>query len=857
MDQYISYLIVSGVVILAALIVLPIVASYLWNRKWRPKRISQGHAVDKLSGILSRTTRFIFKEEQGSVFAKVQDDPQAKEAKPLPPVVQAITYKKLYLALLLASLAFIFLQKPLISVILIALLAGVIYSRVHPVFKARHATLMRMFEVAASNFKYPRGSDQNPWQWVAIEKWKNIVIPSDTKVTFPNTFRSDIMMSRESFEQHFSVTVTDENSWTYEWNAAKNHVKLVPVEHLPPKASYEGSESFKWNEIPIGIGSKGPVMYDLTASPHVLLAGPTGSGKSSQLTSSIYTDNGWKQFGDLQVGDVVFGVDGKPTRVTHLHPVITPARAYEVEFKNGEKIIVDAEHLWETSTRNERLSAYEQVKNPRQRNRWLDEAAVSRLEAELAATTAADTISIPEIAALTCKLETSQRLHAIAKIIGPAEEVRPKIKFEYKTQIVRQKQHVLYVDSAEAMRYYNEKRKIAANYPFTLSDWQKLSQLEYEVRDSDSLSARSIGMYLNVPDASIRWISKRMDRTLSAKAMVRDLAAKMVNVASPLPAKIFEIPMEHINGRQLSELLDVDHERVGKQLFNSMKRHIPEQKKFTRYEEVELIVPEKVVERIAPSYFTYPKSLFIQRILEHNEVATNDQRHLRSLPQVRTTEELRQSLWHNVVTQEHHNHTIRKASALDMPARALPVEPYVYGAWLGDGATRTGNICGEDQAVFDHVEELGYELSPKGYYCEPNKKNPNFRVATYHRLAAELRAAKLSSPAGHMVSFHGEWKHIPDSYLTSSEEQRRELLRGLLDTDGTVGAGGQVQFAASNERLMLDVKRLIASLGYIPYVNSKIPTYEYQGERKKGKRAYTVLFPSATRRSPLPLDAQE
>lgn len=337
MDQYISYLIVSGVVILAALIVLPIAASYLWNRRWRPKRVSQGHAVDKLNGIITRTMRFIFKEEQGSIFAKVQDDPQAKPAKPLPPVMNAITYKKLYLVLLLAAIAFIFLQKPLVSVILIALLTGVIYSRVHPVFKARHATLMRMFEVAASNFKYPRGSDQNPWNWVEIQKWKNITVPSDTIVKFPNTFRSDIMMSRESFEQHFSVTVTDENSWTYEWNAAKNHVKLVPVEHLPPSAPYEGSESFKWNEIPIGIGSKGPVMYDLTASPHVLLAGPTGSGKSVLQRSIV--------FHCIQHNDMwqFLGVDLKRVELPVYRKYSKTVKAIAVELEAAVELIREVE----------------------------------------------------------------------------------------------------------------------------------------------------------------------------------------------------------------------------------------------------------------------------------------------------------------------------------------------------------------------------------------------------------------------------------------------------------------------------------------------------------------------------------
>ena len=45
-------------------------------------------------------------------------------------------------------------------------------------------------------------------------------------------------------------------------------------------------------------------------------------------------------------------------------------------------------------------------------------------------------------------------------------------------------------------------------------------------------------------------------------------------------------------------------------------------------------------------------------------------------------------------------------------------------------------------------------------------------------------------------------KHVPAAYLRASETQRRELLAGLLDTDGTVVKGvGSCQFAVTNKKL--------------------------------------------------------
>jgi replicative DNA helicase len=57
-------------------------------------------------------------------------------------------------------------------------------------------------------------------------------------------------------------------------------------------------------------------------------------------------------------------------------------------------------------------------------------------------------------------------------------------------------------------------------------------------------------------------------------------------------------------------------------------------------------------------------------------------------------------------------------------------------------------------------------------------------------------------------------KHIPPLYLTASVEQRRELLAGLLDTDGTCGRKGRVEFAVKARQLALDTLELIRSLGF-------------------------------------------
>ena len=81
-------------------------------------------------------------------------------------------------------------------------------------------------------------------------------------------------------------------------------------------------------------------------------------------------------------------------------------------------------------------------------------------------------------------------------------------------------------------------------------------------------------------------------------------------------------------------------------------------------------------------------------------------------------------------------------------------------------------------------------------------------------------------------------KHIPDGFLRASETQRRALLAGLLDSDGTVNPTGSVQFAVTERRLAEDVRELIASLGYRVALSTK----RVRGRHEDRSIAFTLTF---------------
>jgi replicative DNA helicase len=81
-------------------------------------------------------------------------------------------------------------------------------------------------------------------------------------------------------------------------------------------------------------------------------------------------------------------------------------------------------------------------------------------------------------------------------------------------------------------------------------------------------------------------------------------------------------------------------------------------------------------------------------------------------------------------------------------------------------------------------------------------------------------------------------KHIPAIYLRASEMQRRSLLAGLLDSDGTVTGGGAVQFCSTSWQLAGDAHELIVSLGYRCSISRK----PVRGRSAASSTAYTLTF---------------
>jgi len=229
------------------------------------------------------------------------------------------------------------------------------------------------------------------------------------------------------------------------------------------------------------------------------------------------------------------------------------------------------------------------------------------------------------------------------------------------------------------------------------------------------------------------------------------------------------------------------------------------------------------------------------------------------------------------------NHSIATAAPLQLAVVDLPLPPYVLGAWLGDGHSEGARITTADPEIVMHLEAEGLEVPkrrgvmlyalrlpvaavaprpcvvcgedfmPKtsqvrscGRACGGRSRGLQAPVAPTcpdcggrSSGLARCRACRADRGTVHALlrslGVVGN-KHIPAAYLRGSQDQRRALLAGLMDTDGTVTTTGNLQFAVTSEQLARDVQELVVSLGH----RCSMMTKRVKGRSEATSTCYTI-----------------
>lgn len=189
---------------------------------------------------------------------------------------------------------------------------------------------------------------------------------------------------------------------------------------------------------------------------------------------------------------------------------------------------------------------------------------------------------------------------------------------------------------------------------------------------------------------------------------------------------------------------------------------------------------------------TFDDGSFVHACADHLWTTyTKKERKNRSNPNVRSTLEILNTL--RVGSKKEPTHSIPCCEPVEYSAKELPIDPYLLGLWLGDGTSQSGCITSADSEVLSEIE---HHLIPSSF--------GKSKAALYRVEGLTTKLSKLGLLNN---------KHIPASYMNGSVAQRFALLQGLMDTDGSCGQNGQLEFSSSNENLALQVHELMCSLG--------------------------------------------
>jgi hypothetical protein len=143
--------------------------------------------------------------------------------------------------------------------------------------------------------------------------------------------------------------------------------------------------------------------------------------------------------------------------------------------------------------------------------------------------------------------------------------------------------------------------------------------------------------------------------------------------------------------------------------------------------------------------------------------------------------------------------------------KELPLDPYFLGLWLGDGGSWQNVLTTEDKEVLYYVNNWAIS---HGGYIEQTKHQNSGKALTYRIKDTNLTDICIELGIRKTRYANTGVKHIPEMYFEASYEQRLELLRGLMDTDGCHHSGGFCIFTQKEGQLCDDVVRLAKSLGW-------------------------------------------
>lgn len=149
------------------------------------------------------------------------------------------------------------------------------------------------------------------------------------------------------------------------------------------------------------------------------------------------------------------------------------------------------------------------------------------------------------------------------------------------------------------------------------------------------------------------------------------------------------------------------------------------------------------------------------------------------------------------------------------PDRELPLDPYVLGSLIGNGCLTLPAL------TLSSADEWQVRKVASRLGAQPRKDKCTYSW-TFWRDGHSIKTRDVVPEGLRCLAGH---KYIPEEYLMSGEDQRKELLQGLFDTDGSVDSSANrlhVSYSTTSGNLAEDVRNLLLSMGIVSTITEDV-----------------------------------
>ena len=167
---------------------------------------------------------------------------------------------------------------------------------------------------------------------------------------------------------------------------------------------------------------------------------------------------------------------------------------------------------------------------------------------------------------------------------------------------------------------------------------------------------------------------------------------------------------------------------------------------------------------------------------------------------------------------------------VEFSTKNVPFDPYIIGAWLGDGTSSKSEITNQDATILHYLktELKKYNLNlvhrDKYTYGISYDMHEHDTRNNKNKFLQVLKDCKLINN-----------KHIPDIYKINDRQTRLELLAGIIDTDGSYCDNSKgYDIIQKNKVLADDILFVARSLGFSANMSQCEKSCMYKGEKKTG-----------------------